>query len=148
MSASELERRLRNLIRWGVVSEVLPEQGLCRLSFGERVSPLSPWIAPRAGTDREFWHPDVGEQGLFLSPEGDGTKGVVLLGAFSTSRPLPARARADVHIREYGDGTRIEVDRAGHVVSITDSYGSAIRMEDGYIYLAPAIKVRVIQGGK
>ncbi len=147
MSASEVERRIRNLIRWGVVSEVHPERGLCRLSFGERVSPLSPWLAPRAGTDRAFWHPDVGEQGLFLSPEGDGTKGVVLVGVPSTSRPLPAGARADVHITEYGDGTRIEVDRSGRVVRLRDSWGSEIRMEAGYIYLAPAIKVRVVQGG-
>ena len=145
---SELERRISEVLRVGVISEVQPEKGLCRVSFGDRVSPLSPWFAARAGKDREFWHPDIGEQAIFFSPYGDGSEGFVLPGLFSNKMPLPDGAREDLHIVEYADGTRMEYDRAAHVFSFTDSYGSAIRMEDGYIYLAPAKKVRVVKGGK
>lgn len=132
---SELERRISEVLRVGVVSEVQPEKGLCRVSFGERVSPLSPWFAPRAGKDREFWHPDVGEQAVYFSPYGDGSEGFVLPGIFSNKMPLPDGAREGLHIIEYEDGARIEVDRKEHVVEIKDSYGSYIRMEDGDILI-------------
>jgi phage baseplate assembly protein V len=144
---SELERRICNLIQVGVVSEVQPEKGLCRVSFGERVSPLSPWFEARAGNDKEFWHPDIGEQAVFISPYGDGSEGFVLLGLFSNKMPLPAGAAEGIHIVEYADGARMEYDRNAHVFSFTDSFGSAIRMADGCIDLLPAIKVRVKKGG-
>ena len=145
---SELERRICNLVQVGVVSEVLPEKALCRVSFGERVSPLSPWLTPRAGKNKEYWHPDIGEQAVFISPRGDGSEGFVLAGIFSGKMPLPEGAREGLHVIEYEDGARMEYDRKGHVFSFTDSYGSAIFMADGYIDLMPALKVRIMRGGK
>jgi phage baseplate assembly protein V len=132
---SEVERRISELLRVGVVSEVQPEKGLCRVSFGERVSPLSPWFTRRAGRDKEFWHPDIGEQAVFFSPYGDGSEGFVLLGLFSNKRPLPDGAKENLHIVEYEDSARMEYDREEHIFSFTDSYGSCIRMADGNIYL-------------
>jgi phage baseplate assembly protein V len=147
--SSELERRISELARVGVISEIQPEKGLCRVSFGEtRVSPLSPWFMRRAGKDKEFWHPDIGEQAVFFSPYGDGSEGFVLVGLFSNKMPLPEGAKEGLHIVEYEDGTRMEVDRKNHVLSLTDSYGSAIKMQDGYIDLYPAVKVRIRKGGK
>ena len=136
--SAELERRMSEALRLGVISEVRPEAGLCRVSFGGRVSPLSPWIALRAGDDRDFWHPDVGEQALFLSPYGDGSEGVVLVGVMSTKRPFPHGARQGRRITEYGDGTRMTVDREEHVVEVLDSYGSLFRMAEGDMVLRPA----------
>ena len=52
--------------------------------------------------------------------------------------PLPDGAREGLHIVEYEDGTRIEVDRKEHVVEIKDSYGSYIRMADGDIRIRGA----------
>ena len=143
MSAnSELERRISELLRVGVISEVQPEKGLCRVSFGEtRVSPLSPWFTHRAGKDREFWHPDIGEQAVYFSPYGDGSEGFVLLGLFSNKMPLPDGAKENLHIVEYEDGTRMEIYRKEHVVQIKDSYGSTIRMADGNIYLKAAANI-------
>jgi phage baseplate assembly protein V len=123
---SEIERRISELLRVGVISEIQPEKGLCRVSFGERVSPLSPWFTRRAGKDREFWHPDIGEQAVYFSPYGDGSEGFALVGLFSNKMPLPDGAKENLHIVEYEDGVRIEVDRKEHVVQIKDSYGSFI----------------------
>lgn len=117
--SSELERRISELVRVGVISEVQPEQGLCRVSFGSRVSPLSPWLALRAGGDRDFWHPDIGEQALFLSPYGDGSEGIVLPGLFSNKIPIPEGVRPGLHVTEYGDAIRIERDRATGTIRIT-----------------------------
>ena len=139
---SELERRISELLRVGVISEVQPEKGLCRVSFGEtRVSPLSPWFTRRAGKDKEFWHPDIGEQAVYFSPYGDGSEGFVLLGLFSDKIPLPDGAKENLHIIEYEDGTRMEIDRKEHVVQVKDSYGSIIRMADGNIYLKAAANI-------
>lgn len=143
----EAERRIGNLIQYGVISEVQPENGLCRVSFGTRVSPLSPWLMGRCGDDKEFWHPDIGEQALFLSPFGDGSQGVVLVGVKSNKRPLPDGAKEGLYIKEFKDGSRITVDRNEHVHEWRDSYGSRIVMRDGYIDLMPAKRVRVRQGG-
>ena len=148
MNAGEQERRFANLIQFGVISEVRPEKGLCRVSFGSRVSPPSPWLMGRCGNDKEYWHPDIGEQALFLSPYGDGSEGVVLVGIKSDSKPLPECAGEGLYIREFKDGSRITIDRNEHIHEWRDAYGSSIKMENGYIYLAPAIRVRVIQGGK
>ena len=79
---------------------------------------------------------------------GDGSEGFVMVGVVSDAIPLPEEAGEDKHVTEYGDGTRILVDRKEHVVEIKDFFGSAIRMADGYIDLLPAKKVRVLQGGK
>ncbi len=131
----ELERRIDQLFTWGVISEVDHEAGLCRVSFGERVSPLSPWLMARCGMDKEYWHPDIGEQALFVSPYGDGSEGFVMVGIMSDRMPLPEFAQENLYIREYADGTTMKVDRKKHVVDFRDSYGSYIRMVDGDIVL-------------
>lgn len=146
-SARELERRVDQIVLPGVISEVQHESGLCRVSFGDRVSPLSPWIMGRCGLDKEYWHPDIGEQAIFFSPYGDGSEGFVMVGVMSDKFPLPVEARERRHIIEYEDGTRYMVDSKDHVVEWKDSHNSAVKMHDGYIDLMPAIKVRILQGG-
>ena len=148
MNGGEQERRFANLIQLGVISEVQPEKGLCRVSFGERVSPLSPWLMGRSGDDKEFWHPDIGEQAIFFSPYGDGSEGIVMIGVMSNKKPLPAGAREGLYIKEFKDGSRIEVDRKNHVVLIKDSFGSYIKMAGGDIIVKSiGGKVRLNPGG-
>lgn len=149
MNGGEQERRFANLIQLGVISEVQPEKGLCRVSFGERVSPLSPWLMGRCGDDKEFWHPDIGEQAIFLSPYGDGSEGIVMIGVMSNKKPLPTGAREGLYIKEFKDGSRIEVDRKNHVVLIKDSFGSYIKMAGGDIIIKSiGGKVRLNPGGQ
>ncbi len=147
MHGGEQERRFANLIQLGVISEVQPEKGLCRVSFGERVSPLSPWLMGRCGDDKEYWHPDIGEQAMFLSPYGDGSEGIVMVGVVSNKRPLPTGAREGLYIKEFKDSSRIEIDRKNHIVLIKDSFGSYIKMADGDIILKSYGKIRLNPGG-
>ena len=139
----EMERRIDEIVRLGVISEVQHKAGLCRVSFGERVSPLSPWLMGRAGKDKEYWHPDIGEQAVFVSPYGDGSEGFVMMGIMSDKMPLPAEAGKDKHVTEYADGTRFLVDRQQHIVEIRDSYGSVIRMAGGDITIKAAGNVYI-----
>lgn len=139
MNASEVERRLCELIQFGVVSEVRPELGKCRLSFGSRTTPLARWIETRANAGvKTFSHPRIGEQALFLAPSGDSSQGVVLLGVFSGVMPLPNGAAENVEIMQFGDGARLCVDQERHVISITDHYGSSITFKDGDIFIKAA----------
>ena len=148
MNGGEQESRFANLIQLGVISEVQPDKGLCRVSFGERVSPLSPWLMGRCGDDKEFWHPDIGEQAIFFSPYGDGSEGIVMIGVMSNKKPLPAGAREGLYIKEFKDGSRIEIDRKDHVVLIKDSFGSYIKMAGGDIIVKSiGGKVRLNPGG-
>lgn len=148
MDGGEQERRFANLIQLGVISEVHHDKGLCRVSFGTRVSPMSPWLMGRCGDDKEYWHPDIGEQAIFLSPYGDGSEGIVLLGIMSNKKSLPQDAKEDLYIKEFKDGTRIEIDRNNHIVLIKDSFGSYIKMADGDIILkSNGGKVRINPGG-
>lgn len=139
MNASEVERRLGELIQFGVVSEVRPELGKCRLSLGLRTTPLVRWLETRANSGvKTFSHPRIGEQALFLAPAGDSSQGVALLGVFSGLVPLPPGAAQDVEIVQFGDGACLCVDQAGHVISLTDHYGSFIKFENGDIIIKAA----------
>lgn len=144
----DTERRFGNLIQYGRICEVQPENGLCRVELSPtRVSPLVPWLMSRCGFDKEFWHPDLGEQAIFFSPFGDGSDGFVLTGIMSDSMPLPSGAREGFYIKEFKDGTRIEIDRNAHTVKIKDSFGSYIKMAGGDILIkSSGGKVRINSG--
>ena len=67
-----------------------------------------------------------------------------MVGIMSNSKPLPSGAKEGIYIREFKDGSRIEVDRSEHIVQIKDSFGSYIRMADGDIILkSSGGKVRI-----
>jgi phage baseplate assembly protein V len=110
----EIERVTEGIIRIGVVDSVLHDEGKCRVKLGDRLSHKLKFIAPRAGDDKVYWPPDVGEQVLILSPGGDDTAGFVLTGIFSNLKPLPEGAGENKFITEFKDGSRIEYDRESH----------------------------------
>jgi phage baseplate assembly protein gpV len=119
---SELERRVGNFIRPGVIHEVLYEEGLCRVNFGERISPKMPWLETRAGDDISYWHPDVGEQVLVLAEYGDATRGWVLRGFFSNQKRI--NGKKDLHRVEYSNGTSFEYDKTKKTMKVNYEDGS------------------------
>jgi phage baseplate assembly protein V len=107
-------RRLANVIRYGVVAEADYEQALIRLSLqdGEITTDWIPWITLRAGADRFWWAPEVGEVMLVLAPSGDLATAVALPAAFSNSNQNGDRAT--VQRSTFSDGTVVEYDREAH----------------------------------
>lgn len=118
MDNVELSRRLENLIRIGTVAAVDHGAALCRVESGGLVTDWLPWIAPRAGTTREWNPPTPGEQVMILSPSGEPGGGVVLTGVFSAAAPAPSQSPHE-HLVIYRDGARICYDHAAGHLSAT-----------------------------
>lgn len=131
--SSDHSRRLHNLVRYGVVQEVDytgDEAGFpairVNLQDGELTSDWVPWAALRAGNDRVWDPPEVGEVVLLLSSSGELANALALPAVFSSGNENGDRA--GLHRRTYQDGTVVEYDREEHTLTIdtTESTGSVI----------------------
>lgn len=110
---AQLNRLLENLVRLGTIAEVNHQAARVKVQSGRLLTGWLPWVAPRAGTDREWNPPTVGEQVVLLSPSGQTANGVVLVGLFSDGHPANGD-RANLHRYTYADGAVIEYDSAAH----------------------------------
>lgn len=108
-SLAELARLIENLIRLGTVAEVQVEPPRVRVKTGNVTTAWRPWFALRAGEDREWDPPTVGEQVILFSPSGNLAQGVALTGLFSDANPANGD-REGLHRRTYRDGAVIEYD--------------------------------------
>ena len=113
-----LARLLENLIRFGVIAAVQMEPPRVQVTTGKLSTAWLPWLALRAGSDREWDPPTVGEQVILLSPSGQLANGIVVTGVFSDHIPANGN-RADLHRRTYSDGTVIEYDSVAHHLNAT-----------------------------
>ncbi|MBK3450057.1 phage baseplate assembly protein V [Pseudomonas haemolytica] len=113
-----LARLLENLIRFGVIAAVQMEPPRVQVTTGKLTTAWLPWLALRAGADREWDPPTVGEQVILLSPSGQLANGIVVTGVFSDHVPANGN-RAGLHRRTYADGTVIEYDSIAHHLNAT-----------------------------
>ena len=67
----ELERRLSNTIRPGKVLEADYAKARLRVTMGDNTSAWLPWLTSRAGEDRTWHAPEVGEQVIVIAPGGE-----------------------------------------------------------------------------
>lgn len=108
-----LARLLENLVRLGTIAAVDEAAARVKVKTGELTTAWLPWLTPRAGADREWNPPTVGEQVILLSPSGQLANGVAICGLFSDL--IPANGdRAALHRTTYRDGAVIEYDSAAH----------------------------------
>lgn len=122
-----LARLLENLIRLGTVAEVDHAAARVRVQSGQLLTGWLPWLAPRAGADREWNPPTPGEQVLVLSPSGQTAQGVVLCGLFSTAMPANGDRPALQRIT-YRDGAVIEYDSVTHHLRATLPAGGSTEL--------------------
>lgn len=113
-----LSRLLENLIRFGVISAVQMEPPRVQVTTGTLTTAWLPWLALRAGADREWDPPTLGEQVMLFSPSGQLANGIVVTGVFSDHIPANGN-RAGLHRRTYADGTVIEYDSVAHHLNAT-----------------------------
>lgn len=106
---AELARLLENIVRLGTIAQVQMQPPRVKVQSGDITTTWLPWLALRAGADREWDPPTLGEQVLLLSPSGQLVQGVALTGLFSEL--IPANGdREGLHRRTYRDGAVIEYD--------------------------------------
>lgn len=118
LNPTELLRRLENTVRLGTIAQVRhAKPARCRVKTGENTTDWLPWITQRAGKDRTWWAPEVGEQVIVLSPGGNMGAGVVLPGFYSDEHPQPDDD-PDVSCVAFDDGARAEYNRAKGALTI------------------------------
>ncbi|MEX5559115.1 phage baseplate assembly protein V [Pseudomonas rhodesiae] len=113
-----LARLLENLIRFGVIAAVQMEPPRVQVTTGTLTTAWLPWLALRAGTDREWDPPTLGEQVMLFSPSGQLANGIAVTGVFSDHIPANGN-RPGLHRRTYADGTVIEYDSVAHHLNAT-----------------------------
>jgi len=114
---AELERRLWNLLRLGVVAEADYAGALVRVRSGDLLTGWIPWLTRRASNDADWWAPEVGEQVVLLSPGGEPEQAVALPALYQSAHSAPA---AIEYVRRvtYADGTTVEYDRDAHILKV------------------------------
>lgn len=110
----DIERRLSNVVRPGTILEADYATARVKVALGKNKTAWLPWITGRAGNDRTWHAPEVGEQVIVIAPSGELAAGYVLQGAiYKTDFPANG-ASANVSRITYSDGAISEYDRAAH----------------------------------
>ena len=123
---TEIERRLSNILRSGLVHSVDFTNYRCRVQIGSLLTDPLPFLAQRAGEDTTWNPPSVGEGVIVLSPFGELNNGFVLCGVFTNQKPPNTTDEFTVRT-EFEDGTSIAYDKASHSLSINaPSAGSSL----------------------
>jgi phage baseplate assembly protein V len=131
--STDYARRLSNVARYGIIAEAdytgasagFPAIRV-QLQDGEILSDWVPWFTPRAGKDRVWDPPEVGEVVMLLAPSGELANGVAIPGLFSNGNANGDRA--GLQRRTFDDGTVVEYDRQAHKLTIdaTESNGQVV----------------------
>ncbi|WP_353274076.1 phage baseplate assembly protein V [Wolbachia endosymbiont (group A) of Ennomos erosarius] len=114
---SELNRKLANIIRIGLVKEIDYEKAKVRVKIGEFLTDLLPWITSKAGKDRNWSPPDIDEQVVILSPLGELSLGVVLGGIYQEKYPA-SENKKEINSVKFQDGTKLSYDKDKHHLEI------------------------------
>ena len=98
-------------------------------------------MTTRAGDDRTWWAPSVGEQVLILSPSGELAAGVVLPALYRTAHPAP-ESDPGKHTRIHRDGARIESDAGAHKLkAVLPAGGTAELVANGGVSVTGNVTV-------
>ncbi|MEM6602506.1 MAG: phage baseplate assembly protein V [Pseudomonadota bacterium] len=105
---AELSRKLSNMIRIGNIHAVDAAQARAKVALqgDEIITKYLPWISGRAGQTATYSAPEVGEQCVLFSPDGETANGIILYGLFSDLLPAPAESSA-IHRIIFKDGASI-----------------------------------------
>lgn len=110
----ELDRRLANIVRVGTVATLDDAAARVQIDLGDGLTTdWLPWATARAGGNRSWDAPEVGEQVLLFAPSGDLASAFVMGSVPQDSAPAPASSKD--HTRyQWADGAFQDYDRAGH----------------------------------
>jgi phage baseplate assembly protein V len=92
---SEMNRRLLQLIRVGVIKEVDFENAKAKVKIGKNVTGWRPWVA----LSKAWIPPVVGEQVVLLSPNGDFEQGIILPALYHTKSKAPSDNEHEMKIK-------------------------------------------------
>ena len=109
----ELEQKINNLVRVGIVTNILADTGKVKVKFEETGNMLSydlPVLFSKTQDDKFYFMPDIGEQVLCVFLPFGLEQGFIL-GSFYSSKDLPSVSDKNKSQIKFKDGTIIEYDR-------------------------------------
>ena len=110
---ANLEKRLENLSRIAQVAAVHEDRGLVDVIFEEHTLKEIPFMTMRAGADKTYWLPSVGELGELRAPSGDLGNAFFIPGVYYNGFPNPEQNTA-IAKRIFRDGMEEEIDTDAH----------------------------------
>ena len=113
---AELHRKLENLVRRGVVAEVDADAGRARVRISDIQTAWLPWTARRAGDDKTWWAPAVGEHVCLMAPGGE-LEGAVIVAALNSTENPPPETDPNVAALHFRDGAVLQYDAGAGVLS-------------------------------
>lgn len=141
---AELERRLANVARMGVVQEVDLAEARVRVAIGTLLTGWIPWLNQGAGGGSISWRPPTaGEQVMVLSPSGDMAQGVAIPAVYRATYAPPS-SQATKHVEVFADGSSIEYDLAAHKLKAVVTGSAEITATTLVKITAPAVQVEGI----
>lgn len=126
----EIERRLCNMVQPGTVVETDYVKARVRVKVGKNQTAWIPWITSRAGRDRTWQAPEIGEQVIVLSPAGDMAQGYALPAIYKNDYPANGSKATDSRTT-FADGAIVEYDREAHAHSVTIPAGGKATVKVG-----------------
>ena len=115
---SELQRKLANIVRIGLVKEIDYEKAKVRVQIGEFLTDWLPWITNRAGEDKTWLPLSIGEQVIVLSPLGELSLGIVLAGIYQQNYPAQ-ESKKEISSLTFADRTKLLYDKENHHLEIS-----------------------------
>lgn len=110
---ADLKRRIHNVVRVGEIHAADYAAARVRVKMGDIITAWLPWMTHRAGNDRTWHAPEVGEQVVVVSPSGDLAMGFVMPSVFQNDFPGPENV-ATKATTIYDDGATFQYDREAH----------------------------------
>lgn len=107
---AELERRLANLVRIGVIEAADYAKAMVRVHCDGFTTEWLPWMTRRAGGDIDWWAPEVGEQVMVIAPSGLMEGAFVMPALYSNAKPEP-ESSPNRHTVRYQNGDVVTHDR-------------------------------------
>jgi phage baseplate assembly protein gpV len=135
---TELERRLANVIRSGVVVDVNYQTAKCRVAFGNILTEELPFFASSAGGTKSWSPPSVGETVVVFSPSGEINIGFVLCGIYTNANPANSNSPSKTKTT-FSDGNSIEYDTATHTLTVVS--GSNVTVNCPQVNLNGSVSV-------
>lgn len=128
--AGELDRRLANIVRIGTIAELDAANARVKVTLGDLKTDWLPWASARAGGDRSWSAPEVGEQVLLFAPSGELAAAVVMGSINQEEHPAPANSGDHTRF-QWSDGAFQDYDRAGHHYILDIPAGGDITLHIG-----------------
>lgn len=131
---AETERQLANVVRLGTIAALDPAAARVKVNAAGLTTDWLPFTTSRAGADRTWHPPEVGEQVVLVAPHGDLGQAVVVGSVYQAAHPAPASS-ADTPRTEWSDGAFVQYDRAAHAYTLSVPAGGSITLKVGAVSL-------------